>query len=98
MDEIKKQIVNRVHELYWKDDINCARTTLICLGLRQSKVKPFYQQLAYMEQEGTERNVAWLKAPSCSWEFTYIKSGRRKIKLFPPAVVLRKTSRKNLDH
>ena len=32
MDEIKKQIVNRVHELYWKDDINCARTTLICLG------------------------------------------------------------------
>lgn len=29
MNEI---IANRVHELYWKDDFNCARTTLICLG------------------------------------------------------------------
>lgn len=25
-------IRSRVHELYWHDDINCARTTLICLG------------------------------------------------------------------
>lgn len=25
-------IMNRVHELYWKEDINCARTTLICLS------------------------------------------------------------------
>jgi len=24
-------IKERVHELYWKQDINCARTTLICL-------------------------------------------------------------------
>ena len=28
----KEYIVNRVHELYWKDDINCARTALVCLG------------------------------------------------------------------
>ena len=27
-----EQIASRVHELYWKDDINCARTMLICLG------------------------------------------------------------------
>ena len=25
-------IENRVHDLYWKDDINCARTMLICLS------------------------------------------------------------------
>lgn len=29
---MKKQIMNRVHELYWKDDINCARTAIICLS------------------------------------------------------------------
>lgn len=29
---IKEYIVNRVHELYWKNDINCARTALICLS------------------------------------------------------------------
>ena len=28
MDYIK----DRVHQLYWEDDINCARTTLICLS------------------------------------------------------------------
>lgn len=27
-----KYIQEKVHELYWRDDINCARTTLICLG------------------------------------------------------------------
>jgi C_GCAxxG_C_C family probable redox protein len=26
------KIKERVHELYWNDEINCARTTLICLG------------------------------------------------------------------
>lgn len=26
------EIRDQVHELYWKQDINCARTTLICLG------------------------------------------------------------------
>lgn len=25
-------ITEKVHELYWDKDINCARTTLICLG------------------------------------------------------------------
>lgn len=25
-------ITEKVHELYWEKDINCARTTLICLG------------------------------------------------------------------
>lgn len=29
---IKEYIENRVHELCWKSDINCARTALICLG------------------------------------------------------------------
>lgn len=28
MDFIEK----KVHELYWKEDVNCARTTLICLS------------------------------------------------------------------
>lgn len=32
MDKLSEHIANRVHELYWKDDINCARTSLICLG------------------------------------------------------------------
>jgi len=25
-------ITKKIHELYWKDDINCARTMLICLS------------------------------------------------------------------
>lgn len=29
---MKEYIAKRVHELYWKEDINCARTTLICLS------------------------------------------------------------------
>ncbi len=29
---MKEYIEKRVHELYWKDDINCARTALICLS------------------------------------------------------------------
>lgn len=29
---MKEYITKRVHELYWKDDINCARTALICLS------------------------------------------------------------------
>ena len=29
---MKEYIKNRVHELYWNDDINCARTAIICLG------------------------------------------------------------------
>ena len=29
---MKEYVKKRVHELYWKDDINCARTTLICLS------------------------------------------------------------------
>ena len=29
---MKKYITKRVHELYWKEDINCARTSLICLS------------------------------------------------------------------
>ena len=29
---MRERIKNRVHELYWNDDINCARTALICLS------------------------------------------------------------------
>lgn len=29
---MKEYIARRVHELYWEEDINCARTTLICLS------------------------------------------------------------------
>ncbi len=29
---MKEYIKNRVHGLYWNDDINCARTVIICLG------------------------------------------------------------------
>lgn len=29
---MKEYIIKRVHELYWKEDINCARTSLICLS------------------------------------------------------------------
>lgn len=29
---MKEYITKRVHELYWEKDINCARTTLICLS------------------------------------------------------------------
>ena len=29
---MKEYIKNRVHELYWEKNINCARTTLICLS------------------------------------------------------------------
>ena len=38
---MKKYIADRVHELYWKNDINCARTALICLGeLFETSVEP----------------------------------------------------------
>ena len=29
---MKEYMINRVHELYWDEDINCARTTIICLS------------------------------------------------------------------
>lgn len=29
---MKKHITKRVHELYWEEDLNCARTALICLS------------------------------------------------------------------
>ena len=29
---MKEYITKRVHELYWEEDINCARTSLICLS------------------------------------------------------------------
>ncbi|RAZ94424.1 redox-active protein, partial [Klebsiella oxytoca] len=29
---MKEYITNRVHELYWEKDMNCARTTLLCLS------------------------------------------------------------------
>lgn len=37
----KEYIINRVHELYWNNDINCARTTLICLSeLFETAIEP----------------------------------------------------------
>lgn len=32
MKKSKRYICERVHSLYWDDDINCARTMLICLS------------------------------------------------------------------
>ena len=29
---MKEYITKRVHELYWKEDINCARTAIVCLS------------------------------------------------------------------
>ena len=29
---MNEYITNRVHDLYWKEDINCARTALVCLS------------------------------------------------------------------
>ncbi|MEE0421002.1 MAG: C-GCAxxG-C-C family protein [Lachnospiraceae bacterium] len=38
---MKDYIVNRVHELYWNDDMNCARTAIICLSeLFETMVEP----------------------------------------------------------
>lgn len=38
---MKERIRNRVHELYWNDDINCARTVLVCLSeLFETAVEP----------------------------------------------------------
>lgn len=38
---MKEYIMNRVHELYWENDINCARTTIICLSeLFKTAVEP----------------------------------------------------------
>ncbi len=38
---MKERIKNRVHELYWNDDINCARTVIICLGeLFETAIEP----------------------------------------------------------
>lgn len=38
---MREYIEKRVHELYWNDDINCARTTLVCLGeLFETAIEP----------------------------------------------------------
>lgn len=38
---MKEYIKNRVHELYWNDDINCAGTTIICLSeLFKAEIEP----------------------------------------------------------
>lgn len=38
---MKEYITNRVHNLYWDKDINCARTTIICLSeLFETAVEP----------------------------------------------------------
>jgi len=38
---MKEYITKRVHELYWHDDINCARTAILCLGeLFETVVEP----------------------------------------------------------
>lgn len=38
---MNEYIKKRVHELYWSDDINCARTAIICLSeLLETTVEP----------------------------------------------------------
>ena len=38
---MEEHIKNRVHELYWNDDINCARMAIICLSeLFETAVEP----------------------------------------------------------
>ncbi len=38
---MKEYIMNRVHELYWSNDVNCARTTILCLSeLFETAVEP----------------------------------------------------------
>ena len=38
---MKECIKNRVHELYWNDNINCARTAIICLSeLFETAIEP----------------------------------------------------------
>lgn len=41
---MQEYIKNRVHELYWNDDINCARTTIICLFHRSDTTR-FVEQV-----------------------------------------------------
>lgn len=44
---MKEYIMKRVHELYWEDDINCARTAIICLSeLFETAVGPQIIQAA----------------------------------------------------
>ena len=38
---MKEHITNRVHELYWNDNVNCARTAIICLSeLFEIEIEP----------------------------------------------------------
>jgi hypothetical protein len=38
---MQEYIKNRVHELYWNDDINYARTAIICLSeLFETMIEP----------------------------------------------------------
>lgn len=38
---MNEYIKKRVHELYWNEDINCARTAIICLSeLFETKIEP----------------------------------------------------------
>ena len=58
---MKEQIAKRVHELYWKENINCARTTLVCLSeLFEIAIEPqtIGLQLACMVQVDIEHNAA----------------------------------------
>lgn len=38
---MKEYIISRVHKLYWNDDINCARTMILCLSeLFKTAIEP----------------------------------------------------------
>ncbi len=58
---MKEYIINCVHELYWNDDINCARTTIICLSeLFEIAVEPqtIWSAVGLHVLVDIERNVA----------------------------------------
>ena len=58
-------INQRVHELYWKNDYNCARTMLFCLReiFEVTLEKQTLSRLqVYMAPAASVHSVVWLRA------------------------------------
>lgn len=101
MPQIEEYIRNRVHELYWKDDINCARTAIICLGeLFEITVE---QQTIWsavgLHGAGGYRAQCGLVEGTLMFIGIYLHElGKRKMKLYLPVTILRQPLIKHSAH
>ena len=98
---MKEYIRNLVHELYWNDDINCARTAIICLSeLFETNVEPQTIWSAIgLHGAGGYRAQCGLVEGALIFMGIYLHMlGKRTVKLCLPAFILHRLLIKPLDH